>query len=379
MASIGEVLGEAKVRRDGVVGWRNVQEGDSLYPKDSVVSLDDTTVRIDLKDGTSFNLTPNTLLDLVPEQDKLDIDLHRGFLGMNLVNFKNRLIVKVGKKEIEIKSQNAKIHVSLNETQETNLTVIDGIANIKFKGNEVSMKKGEKIKVDDKATKLDVSTFGIGPQRPGMDKIIFQEQGKEVNFEWDSTQNVEEYDVRAAKDPQFKNVVGQLKTKEKKAAISLAEEGRYYWQVVGLVGNKVASEAPIYSFTVRKDSGPNIIYPGSNAVLELGPKEENMDLTLRWEDQSSESYEVEVFKYGADKEKGELIQTKETYLSLTSLEPKEYKWRVRAIDRTRPDIQWSEFRNFIVADYRPREGSELSGPRRRREFFDDKAQEWKRK
>ncbi|MEK6623565.1 MAG: hypothetical protein AABY86_01270, partial [Bdellovibrionota bacterium] len=186
LAKVGDLMGEARVRREGLVGWRNLQEGEALFPKDSIISLDETFIRLDVEGGTSFNLTPNTLVYLVQDAEAIDIDLQRGVLGMSLVNLKNRLLINVGKKKIEVKSTNAKMHVSLGETNDTNLTVIDGVASIIYKGNAVDMKKGEKVKIDDNTTKMDVSTFGIGPQRPGMDKIIFKEEGKSVDFEWDS-------------------------------------------------------------------------------------------------------------------------------------------------------------------------------------------------
>ncbi|MBI2522527.1 MAG: hypothetical protein HYV97_19055 [Bdellovibrio sp.] len=379
LANVGELMGEARVRREGLVGWRNLQEGETLYPKDSIISLDETFIRLDVKGGTSFNLTPNTLVYLVQDADAIDIDLQRGVLGMSLVNLKNRLLINVGKKKIEVKSDNAKMHVSLGETNDTNLTVIDGVASVIYKGNVVNMKKGEKVKIDDNTTKMDVSTFGIGPQRPGMDKIIFKEEGKSIDFEWDSRNAVDEFSVTTARDPQMKSVVGQVTTRENKASLEINEEGRYYWQVVGLVQNKVMAEAPVYSFLVKKESAPVLVYPGANAVIELSPDEESTNVTLRWESQSAEKYDVEFFKYGIEKEKGEMLSSDTSYVVVSNLDPKEYKWRVRAIDRQRPENEWSEFRSFMVAEFSASDGQNHSGPRRRREFYEESSGEWKKK
>ncbi|HAZ14590.1 MAG: hypothetical protein A2X86_00850 [Bdellovibrionales bacterium GWA2_49_15] len=380
LANVGELMGEARVRREGLVGWRNLQEGETLYPKDSIISLDETFIRLDVKGGTSFNLTPNTLVYLVQDADAIDIDLQRGVLGMSLVNLKNRLLINVGKKKIEVKSNNAKMHVSLGDANDTNLTVIDGVASIVYKGNAIDMKKGERVRIDENTTKMDVTTFGIGPQRPGMDKIIFQEEGKSIDFEWDSRDaSVEEFSVTTARDPQMKSIVSQVTTKEKKASLDIAEEGRYYWQVLGMAQNKVMAEAPVYSFLVKKESAPVLVYPGSNSVIELSPDEETTNVTLRWESQSAEKYEVEFFKYGIEKEKGELLSSDSSYVVVSSLDPKEYKWRVRAIDRQRTDNEWSEFRNFVVAEFKASDGQSHSGPRRRREFYEESTGEWKKK
>ncbi len=379
LANVGELKGEARVRREGLVGWRTLQEGEILYPKDSIISLDETFLRLDVKGGTSFNLTPNTLVYLVQDDDAIDIDLHRGVIGMSLVNLKNRLLINVGKKKIEVKSDNAKMHVSLGDANDTNLTVIDGVASIIYKGTQINMKKGEKVKVNENTTTMNVTSFGIGPQRPSMDKTIFQDEGKSIDFEWDSRDKaIEEFSLTAARDPQMKSVVGHVTTKKTKVSLEIGQEGRYYWQVVGLVQNKVVAEAPVYSFALKKETAPVLVFPGANSVIELGPDQESTSLTLRWESQSAEKYEVEFFKYGIEKERGELLSADGPHLVVSNLEPREYKWRVRAIDRTRLENEWSEFTNFVVAEFKASNGKPLEGPRRRREFYEESSGEWKK-
>ncbi|MEK6626308.1 MAG: hypothetical protein AABY86_15155, partial [Bdellovibrionota bacterium] len=77
--------------------------------------------------------------------------------------------------------------------------------------------------------------------------------------------------------------------------------------------------------------------------------------------------------------KGEMLASDNTYIVVKSLDAREYKWRVRAIDRQRPDNEWSEYRNFMVTDFKESNGQIRSGPTRRREFYEESSGEWKKK
>ncbi len=373
LAKVGEMMGEARVRREGIIGWHNLQEEENLYSRDSIISLDETFLRLDLQGGNSLNMTPNTLVNLVLDDDATLIDLQRGVLDLSLVNLKNRLLINVGKKQIEVKSNGAKMHVSLGDAHDTHFTVVDGAVSITYQKNQINLKKGEKVIINESTTKLDLITLGIEVLMPGLEKTIFQEKGKPIDFEWNSRdKTIEVFGLTAARDPRMKSIVGEMTTKEKYATLDLEQEGRYYWQVVGLVQNKVVAEAPVYSFVVRKKSAPALVYPGNNTVIELGPNEKSTKVTLRWESQSAEKYEVEFFKYEIEKEQGEILSTDHPYIAIDNLEPREYKWRVRAINPLRAENEWSAFRSFIVAEIN-------SGPKRRSEFYEEYSGEWKRK
>jgi len=380
LAVVSELIGEARVKKEDQVGWKNLQVDDPLFMGDSVVTMDNSYIKIDFSAGSSLNLTPNSFLYMQKGEKTIDLDLQKGFLGLNIDSVKNKVAVNIGNEKIEIRGNQAKLHLTKDTELKTNVTVIDGTASLTFKGNEIGIKKGERLKIDPKTAKYEIRTLGISPRRPEMDRIIFKGDGENIDLAWDSSESLEEFNLTTAKDPQMRDVVSRVVTKENNAALDLNEEGKYYWQVTGSKENKIAAEAPVYSFELKKTSTPFLIYPGNNLRINLRSTEDAKDVTLRWDGQGQKNFEIEFFKYGVTKDKGEILLSTQNFLSVSGLGPQEYKWRVRTVLKGSTFSPWSDFRNFTVSDdVIDAAGQGAKGPRRRREVFDDQSGEWKRK
>jgi hypothetical protein len=379
VARVTEILGDGKVKSKDAIGWKILSEGAKLYENDHVFTLDASHMKLEFYDGTILNLTPNTLLIMFKDGEKLDLDLQKGFMGLKLADIKNQLIVRLGEKQIGLNGQSTKLHLQVDQDKTSNLTVVSGEASVSYKGQSLELKRGQKIDLEPNATKVEVTKFGIEPRSPDVEKIYFQQESTKVNLAWDSETRHEAYQVIAARDPQFQNVIKDEQVKQQQASIDVKEEGHYYWKVHGLEAKKQVAEAPVSTFQAKRDGPPTLLFPSAGDVIQLDAGAPGKNVTLRWEESSASQFEVEFFRYELSVAKGELINANETYLELTELGPKEYKWRVRALASDRPSAPWSEFRTFSIREKVVESGIGPQGPRRRQEYFDEKSGKWMRR
>ena len=379
VAKVTEVQGDAKKKEFEAVGWKLLQEDDRIYQNDRIFTLDDSFLKIVFIDGTVLNLTPNTLLLMVQEGESLDLDLQKGFLGLELKDIKNQLTVKLGEKKVGLNSNDAKIHLSSGEDgeQEFGMTVVSGVANLKFNNEEKVIKKGERVEIGKETTKIEIETFGISPVRPEGEHIIIRDDKKMVELAWESTEEMESYNVTTARDPQFKKIIKKESTKGKSASIEISDEGHYFWKVKGVKNSKETQEAPVSTFQASRDVAPHLLFPPENGAITLERNSLKKNVTLRWKKGRDEKFQIEFFRNGADQAKGDLLESTSDYLEISELGPQVYKWRVRALDPKRQDTLWSDYRTFSLVEPEYQEGTGPDGPRRMREFYDEATGEWK--
>jgi hypothetical protein len=267
----------------------------------------------------------------------------------------------------------------MSEEKTSNITVVSGEAKVDYKGQTVDLKRGQKIELLPGATKVEVTKFGIDPKLPDSEKIYFQEESTSINLTWDSETKHESYQVIAARDPQFQNVIKDENVTQKKTSLLVKEEGHYYWKVKGKNGKGEMDEAPISTFQATREGPPLLLFPPASEILLIDENVATKNVTLRWSDSNAKKFEIEIYRYGLNAAKGDLLTADQDYLEIAELGPQEYKWRVRAMSQERPNAPWSDYRFFAIKEKTYETGSGPTGPRRRQEFYDDKAGKWQRR
>lgn len=359
-----------RVQAPGDIVWEDTRDGQTLYRRQTLMTLEDSRAEIAFLDGTGLMMEEGSMIQLEksPSNDGNDynrilVQLVRG----KLQKLKARGEGKLGPESPELWVAVGNSHAILSPDSELSITagpesaggntisVIKGEIRVQSPAGVAQVQAGDRITVQDRGSQEAPTTkktpFSLLSPRKGHVIVISDAAPIKVQFEWLNlplAQAAESaYELQVSTDSSFKGDflstrIGftQPPLREVKTRLELPSpraSTRWYWRVRTL-NNKAISE--VESFELKPLLGPDLIAPLSGAKAKQAP------LThFAWEGvEDGASYEFEL-KGGAS---ARTLETAQTHLSIENIAAGTYTWRVRAKRKDRNLTPWSDARGLQV-------------------------------
>ncbi|MCK5882831.1 MAG: hypothetical protein KAG61_04020 [Bacteriovoracaceae bacterium] len=277
-----------KVRPGGAPFWKDAKSSEQLGDRDLVYTHNNSSANIRLSHGGTISLHENTLFRLIKgNEGNALLDLKKGaikaflYKGTRLRLSKTRSVITSSDSEVLI----------YNDAGKKRLSLVKGKLLIKEGDHSLAIQRGQEL-ILDKQDRIVVSdNLNVTPLSPTSSQTIYFHKMVRVSFDWHLEGSSKGKKViLISRTPNF------LKSTTVKKAISLKEEGHFYWKVGLRTKNGTRWSSP-FDFKLVKDIPPQLISPASGAVaLELDPfdQAESSFVTLKWRDSKALRYKVEI-------------------------------------------------------------------------------------
>lgn len=305
--------------------WEDVEQGMSVFNKDSVRTDEASEAVVHLNSGTQIELDPQSMVVLQLKENREILQLGEGSL---LVEGKKVLSVIAGKVGLDAKSDSS--------FQITNSP--DGLS--------VNVRKGEVIWKEDGTSKM---TLGEGETALNAIKsekkwnLIFPEESQRffpqepeqlVEFRWDGG---DDSVLEVASKRDFGKII-ETRTVKEKGLRQKFKEGIYFWRVRSQNGKRISE---VRKFRVLPNPVPDLFYPKKEGI------QEERTVSFAWARQKIASgYRLQISSDPSFSNVRE-SQVFRTNFSMT-LDPGTYYWRVVSYTNLPGTDAISETRKFAI-------------------------------
>lgn len=351
---VGTLSNDVRRKHKATLTWRDAFQDDSVYVGDSIFTGDDSSAVLELDEGISLELEPNSLVILSEQDDGFQLDLKIGRITAkqapkaqgNKVR-KLRVVQKGKVAKIDL-NKKTKIQLSKNKAGDMELLAKSGESKIVVNGQEENLKEAEKVKLN---RSLELLKFKedlmliYPPDGSGM----FLSEEKLIPFKWSGDNKFSLYNLQVADNPEFTKPES-LTTEKFSGLIPLNKfTGReLHWRVIGMIssGEEVISNAK--KFYVSAIVPPEAITPAMDEEIKY---KSDANVSFSWSKvDKADAYLLQVF--GRDDLENPIISKEIEYLNtVETLEVGVYHWHIQAIsNKTKTKTSFSEKVKFSVIE-----------------------------
>lgn len=254
--------------------WSPVKVKEVLHEQDSIFTGERSKAEIQLSDGSSIQLSENSLITLTRKSGDLELNLKYGEIQTEIKSTA-KLQVKTEKENFVIqnyKKNTSKMKIKRTKSEEPKFGLLDGSLSIS------SLDKKEK-KILDKIEPVKVEPIKPEPINevkpvarikllsPDKTKItlLSKEQGFFLNW---SSENITEEKLIISSDNKFESITTSKEKVQNKALINNINSGTYFWKVQGLDSNNKLVSSPVQNFELSIFTNPTITSPKNNSRLD---------------------------------------------------------------------------------------------------------------
>lgn len=331
-ASVKEILGNVSFRYKTAqrkfpdrMLWEDLEQGMSVFDKDSVRTDEASEAVVHLNSGTQIELDPQSMVVLQLKENREILHLGEGSL---LVDGKKVLSVLSGKVGLDAKSDssfritNSPDGLSVNVRKGEVIWKEDGTAKVRLGEGETALN----------AVKAEKKWNLILPEESH--RFFPQEPEQPVEFRWDGGDD-SVWEVSSKRD--FSKIIETRIVKEKGLRQKF-KEGIYFWRIRSRNGQRISD---IRKFRVLPNPLPELFYPKMDSV------QEERTVSFAWARQKIASgYRLQISNDSSFSNVRE-SQVFRTNFSMT-LDPGNYYWRVVSYTNLPGTDAISESRKFAI-------------------------------
>ena len=328
----------AERRYSRQVIWEDLPQSAPVYNYDSIRTVEDSSARIHLKDGTLIDLEENTLIVLSVARKDIAIDFSEGSISAStaLSDGRGGIVLKSGDTSMSLKGE-----ASLDRRgKELDLSVSSGSAEVRAGGRRGTVRKNERASVSGKA--VSVREIRIVPMEPANNSYYVAGGGwQRVSFKWKNGSG-KPLVMEVAGDARFRKI---LFTKD--AGTSFVRgfaEGTYYWRLKPAAGGEAG---PVRKFTVISQSPPRLVDPAAGREISCYSRKPLVDFSWTGSGRAT-GYRVEISRSADFSRIDTAIPASGTSVGTDSLEAGRYWCRVRALYSYAGTSLVSSPSNFII-------------------------------
>lgn len=353
-APIAELVKHRNVVRTQAAGdlvWEDTSDGQTLFRKQNVLTMEGARAEIAFLDGTGLVLDENSLIQLEknPGDDssgyqRIVVKLLRGSIHKREPRRKSELLAKHGATpELEIRvgdvsamiSPSSELTVVANPELGGQFQVTSGEISLDAGGSKVSVGAGEVASI---------AKAGAAPVKQKMDATLFGPRagesvpsGAPVALRWKGESSG--WTVELARDAAFTKAVARHPAGSASEIELTPQTGAWHWRVVG---NDGEASLPGH-FVVEAPARPELRSPADGIRIA-----QDTAFDLLWSPvQDAIGYEVEITLDGASERK---LNARVSATTVPGLSAGDHEWRVRAKLRDGTATEWSEPRSVRSID-----------------------------
>lgn len=384
MAELVTRLRDVRVQGAGDLVWESAQGGQTLYRRQSVLTLDASKAEIAFFDGTGIILDENSLIQIekAPLNEegfrKIVIRLLRGSIHKREPRKTSSLLRAAAPStpELEIQVGNAQVSVPPNaefsataDSAENRIQVHAGELTIHSSAGALELRREEEAIVpsrDSQSAPLSRKT-ALTPISPRAgESVSLENSGNSVKFRWNADTRVtagQPLELESSPDPSFRESVKRVRIAPTEPPLSTIEISlrieanvgttprAWYWRVRTLDGETVSRSE---RFWVSPRPVPQLRLPADSATLTAGRETE-----FFWSEvESAVGYELELSMGG----KTSTVSPREAYARFILTETDSGTWRVRAKLADGKFSSWSPARAMRIRQKTPEKPTEEALP-----------------
>ncbi len=268
--------------------WAPVKVKEVLHEQDSIFTGEHSKAEIKLSDGSSIQLSENSLITLSRKSGDLELNLKYGEIQTEIKNTA-KLQIKTEKENFVIqnyKKETSKMKIKRSKSEEPKFGLLDGslsISSLEKKEKKILDKiepiKAEPINVVKPISKIKL----LSPDKTKI-TLLNKDQGFFLNW---SSENIKEENLIISSDDKFESITTSKEKVQNKALINNINSGKYFWKVQGLDFNDKLVSSPIQNFELSIFTNPTITSPKNKSQLDY-QTDENIskwatNIPLSWE------------------------------------------------------------------------------------------------
>lgn len=372
LAIVNNPLNNVQSKAQNDLTWSPAKNRQGLLPFSQVYTGELAQVSLEIKDKGPIHLGPNTLIKIGQKQDPLTVD--KGAITASLSNGQ-QLKIKMGQKELALKSSNALGLVQIVSSGENNslnqdnfqIEAVDGDVAINLGQGQQVLKPGDELQVT--GSKSTIHNYPLLPLTPSPSQLFYFAQSQSVEFSFrqkDASSLPPNLKLQISKDQNFKEITWQEVLPAKVYKKQMQESGLWYWRIVS-EDNKILT--PLRWFQLKKEQAAQIIRPKNGTTFE----QDSGPITLEWDEGHTPS--ILEWKKGDGP-----INRLELSHSLVQLKGAcqsgpcqgQYFWRVKINSKQRSQAIWSSWQSFELLPPRPQAKATLLYPRENEEIINFK-------
>jgi|GEM_PF-4172714 len=338
--------GGVRFRGEGSLAWRDLPELDKITVSrgDTIFTGEDGVAELALKDGTTAQLQPNTLIVIeVPPESRgtnappvLKIESGGVEIKFALGATKTKIVSRGREITIEpTRTKASRVSLKVDPKSSLQITPTEGSISVASANSApIAVEHGQAVEVQaDEAPKaVELSATQLQPVSGGTLVLL---PHAPVRFEWETRGTASDL-ILKVDDQKFEIAAGRST-----AEVALPA-GNHQWQLAKPSGESLSSRR---SFRIRIVEIPKLLGPVDSAKIQ-NAHDEPQAMTLSWE-KPDESDRVAV-EWGLQGNDGSLsrIETPDTAFSL-STGAGSYRWRAQnVVSGVKSD--WTPWRSFQV-------------------------------
>ena len=334
--------------------WDAIDKNDTIYFKDSVLTLDNSEAIVRFSSGEEIEVNPNSLVVLEKVQDSVFINFVKGDIFTK--SSAKGLKIKFNDKEIDIKNARASISSKA-------ISVLSGSIDI----GDKKIKAGELAEITKEGIgKIEKNIFVIYKPQVN-EKILLNKLNGAVEFNWKTSDDEgRKYQIQISKTSDFKNLVFKKEGIISGSVSTNLAEGIYYFRLLTIQGNSIRT-SPHQKFTLIFEKPTKIISPLPNEIYKYNKTQASINFS--WSaSMFQDKFVIEIS--GENDFKNTLIK-KEFYKDHAVLELSQgsYYFRVKSYNKFRSTPGFSAVRKFSVVKIEKLDSPEPISPAKEQLFF----------
>lgn len=299
--------------------WELLYKDSPVYNKDKIRTSDNSLSIIYFFNGSEVELDENTLVFLDMKDNKPIINFTEGSIRTRKNGNDSDLTVYANDNEITL--DNADASLSLNSKGDINISVTEGKANITNSNGRTEIAQNQTATVS--SGKIIVTEKPTNSEQPHPGSyMVTDTNSRDVIFKWnDDSHTITGVEVYNAQTN------AKLALPDKKSDGSFQtnlEPGEYYWRMKKGDGTLTDPN----KFTIIQDSAPEAVNPEKDKEFLFFSNRPSVFFSWKGSDSAS-MYHLEISKDRTFSKIEHSIETKETSITVPSLDEGLWFWRVR--------------------------------------------------
>ena len=321
---------------DSEVIWDEVNSGIEIRNRDTIRTGDFSDALLTLNDKSKININENSMIYL-DFSDSAIINFAYGSLSLVSTGDGSSEIgggdlphkeLKIASGDKVLELGKSSINLAKNGKDDLKLQVTEGTTKIISNGKETTLKENEVANLTEAG--IEISEINIFPNNPiELYKIYSKTQKIPIDFDWTTTQAVEDVHLEISKNSKFSSLVSNLPVRGNSIQISL-DPGSYYWRLSASIKTKKQRELSVLrKIHVYSVTPPEIVLPEEGKIFKYSSLPPLIEFSWK-KNELFKDYSIEISKDSSFSEIIRKVATSSNFVTIDKLPEGKFYARILA-------------------------------------------------
>ncbi len=280
VANLSQAHNNVKSKNAGAIAWGKARIGMSLFDRDAIQTLEESSAQIRFDSRNYVNMGSNTLViirkmekSLVSRQRRSVWVIANGELSGRLDTAKLEITMPTAVAQLNTKPGFlTDFRISINPDQSSSIVIYKGEADVSADGTTIKVgeNKGVTVKQGQAPQVVDLLQPPAQLLPADGNAIPFREQPPQIRFSWESPPYATSFRLQIASDRTFKNILFDRRLGENLFTHGNLKKGVYFWRVSSIRDGLEGKPGKATRLEVKQSIAPpplKVTFP-SGTVME---------------------------------------------------------------------------------------------------------------